>query len=185
MARAALKLGVRELAQVAKVSVNTITRLEQDEPLRQRTVRAIKSALEHLGIIFIERDRSGGPGVRFSPWYSEALLPALKLGFTPPKLIADNSIILEASDNSHRITIKIDRAALASRLGYIVGRQIDDFVLISLDAITLLVSKKYMNKEYTSLSLGGEPILQIELGAQDIEAQISYTDGFAARHRPD
>ena len=178
MARAALKLGVRELAQAAKVSINTITRLEQDEPLRQRTVRAIKAALEHLGIMFIADDQSGGPGVRLARWYSDSLLPALKLGFTPPKLTAilDNSILLEAGDQSHRIMIKVDKAALASRFGYVVGKQVEDYVMLNFGIITLFAAQKYVDKEYTSLSLGGETVLQIELGAQDLEAKISYTD---------
>ncbi len=175
MARAALKLGVRELAQAANVSTNTITRLEQDEPLRQRTVQTIKSALERLGIILIARDQSGGPGVRIAPWYSEALLPALKLGFTPPKLVAvsDDGILLEAADKFHRITIKVDRADLARGVEHIVEKQIDDSVLIDIAVITLLASKKYINKEYTFTSLGGERILQIELGAQDFENEIN------------
>jgi transcriptional regulator with XRE-family HTH domain len=63
MARAALQIGVRELATAAKVSTNTITRLEKGEALKERTVQDIRSALEAAGVIFIDQN-GNGPGVR-------------------------------------------------------------------------------------------------------------------------
>ncbi len=62
MARAALELGVRELAERAKVSTNTLTRFERGDPLRERTVDAIRAALEAAGVIFL--DNGEGPGVK-------------------------------------------------------------------------------------------------------------------------
>jgi transcriptional regulator with XRE-family HTH domain len=66
MARAALELGVRELAEAAQVSTNTITRFERGEPLKERTIAAIRTALESAGIIFLADGQSidGGLGVR-------------------------------------------------------------------------------------------------------------------------
>jgi transcriptional regulator with XRE-family HTH domain len=69
MARAALGLGVRELAEKADVSPNTITRLERGESMQRRTVDTLRTALEAAGVIFIgdaEASVSGGPGVRLS-----------------------------------------------------------------------------------------------------------------------
>lgn len=63
MARAGLGLGVRELAALADVSTNTITRLERGEALYPRTVEAIRSALEAAGVEFIP-ENGGGAGVR-------------------------------------------------------------------------------------------------------------------------
>ena len=63
MARAALGLGVRELAKLADVSVDTVSRMERGEELLPRTVSAIRVALESAGIQFI-RQNGGGPGVR-------------------------------------------------------------------------------------------------------------------------
>jgi len=63
MARAALNLGVREVAKLADVSTNTITRLERGEHLKDSTVQAIRAALEAAGIEFIPENGSG-PGVR-------------------------------------------------------------------------------------------------------------------------
>lgn len=55
MARAALGWGVRDLASAAKVSPDTIARLERGEELRERTVDAIRAALENAGVVFTER----------------------------------------------------------------------------------------------------------------------------------
>jgi len=63
MARAALKLGVRDVAKAAKVSPATVTRIEGDLPANASTLAAIRSALESAGVEFIE-ENGGGPGVR-------------------------------------------------------------------------------------------------------------------------
>jgi transcriptional regulator with XRE-family HTH domain len=63
MARAALGLGVRELAALAEVSPDTVARLERGEVLKDATVTAIRTALEAAGVDFIP-ENGGGPGVR-------------------------------------------------------------------------------------------------------------------------
>jgi len=63
MARAALLLGVREVAELAKVAPSTITRLEAGEDLKPRTVEAVRRALEEAGVEFIA-ENGGGSGVR-------------------------------------------------------------------------------------------------------------------------
>ncbi|MCA1298501.1 helix-turn-helix domain-containing protein [Stappia indica] len=63
MARAALGLGIREVADLAKVSPTTVTRLERGEELKPRTVEAIRAALEAAGVIFIDENGEGA-GVR-------------------------------------------------------------------------------------------------------------------------
>lgn len=63
MARAALELGIRELAELALVSTNTLIRFERGEPLKKRTVDAIQVALEKAGVEFIP-ENGGGVGVR-------------------------------------------------------------------------------------------------------------------------
>jgi transcriptional regulator with XRE-family HTH domain len=67
MARAGLSLGVRNLAQIANVSPNTIARLERGEVLHPRTFAYIRGALEAKGIMFIDSRKVsawGGEGVR-------------------------------------------------------------------------------------------------------------------------
>jgi transcriptional regulator with XRE-family HTH domain len=68
MARAALKMGVRDLAAVAQVSPNTITRIEADLPSNASTLAAIRRALEAAGVEFINGEH---PGVRM--WDLSAL----------------------------------------------------------------------------------------------------------------
>jgi transcriptional regulator with XRE-family HTH domain len=63
MARAALGWGVRELATAARVSGDTVNRLERGEPLRERTLAAVREAMESAGVVFIP-ENGGGPGVR-------------------------------------------------------------------------------------------------------------------------
>ncbi|WP_179955999.1 helix-turn-helix domain-containing protein [Pannonibacter tanglangensis] len=63
MARVALDLSVRDLATLANVSTNTISRLERGDELKPRTVDAIRAALETAGVIFID-ENGEGPGVR-------------------------------------------------------------------------------------------------------------------------
>jgi transcriptional regulator with XRE-family HTH domain len=60
MARAALQLGVRELAALARVSTGTITKLERGEALLPRTAEAVQRALEAQGVEFVDNP----PGAR-------------------------------------------------------------------------------------------------------------------------
>jgi transcriptional regulator with XRE-family HTH domain len=67
MARAALELGVRDLARIADVSPNTIARLERGEILHTRTLAYIRGALEAEGVRFIDAravSAWGGVGIR-------------------------------------------------------------------------------------------------------------------------
>jgi transcriptional regulator with XRE-family HTH domain len=63
MARAALGLGVRELAAAAKVSNDTIARFERGDELKERTIEALQRALEAAGVEFTNGDK---PGVRLA-----------------------------------------------------------------------------------------------------------------------
>ena len=63
MASAALGVGVRELAGMAKVSPDTVARFERGEALRERTVKDLQHTLEAAGIQFIP-ENGGGAGVR-------------------------------------------------------------------------------------------------------------------------
>lgn len=63
MARAALGLGVRDLAALADVAQATVSRLERGEELKPATVETIRTALEQAGVQFIE-ENGGGAGVR-------------------------------------------------------------------------------------------------------------------------
>jgi transcriptional regulator with XRE-family HTH domain len=59
MARAAVKMSVREVAELAKVSPSTITRLEAGLDVRNSTMEAIRRAFEAVGVEFTNGDRPG------------------------------------------------------------------------------------------------------------------------------
>jgi transcriptional regulator with XRE-family HTH domain len=61
MARAALGMGVRDLAAAAKVANDTVARFERGVELKERTVDALRRALEEAGVEFTN---GGQPGVR-------------------------------------------------------------------------------------------------------------------------
>jgi transcriptional regulator with XRE-family HTH domain len=61
MARVALGITGKQLAELAGVSLDTINRLEAGEELKPRTVAAIRAALESAGVEFTNGE---GPGVR-------------------------------------------------------------------------------------------------------------------------
>ncbi len=65
MARALLKLGVREVAAEAGVTPNTISRIENGSDAKQSTFRAIRAVYESRGVVFIP-ENGGGAGVRMA-----------------------------------------------------------------------------------------------------------------------
>jgi transcriptional regulator with XRE-family HTH domain len=53
MARAALLLTVREMAELAGVSHDTLTRLERGDAVKEKTAERVKQRLERIGFEFI------------------------------------------------------------------------------------------------------------------------------------
>lgn len=64
LARVALGWNVDRLSMEAKVSTQTVKRLERGEELRPATLQKIQAVLENAGIEFIP-ENGGGVGVRF------------------------------------------------------------------------------------------------------------------------
>ena len=75
MARAALGLGVRELAAAAKVSIDTVARFERGDELKERTIDALQRALEAAGVEFTNGDQ---PGVRLAASKPSAAAKAVR-----------------------------------------------------------------------------------------------------------
>ena len=65
MARNALRLGVRQLAEMAKVTPATVTRFETEKGgLQHSSAEAIRKVLEAAGVQFLEAGQvAAGPGV--------------------------------------------------------------------------------------------------------------------------
>jgi transcriptional regulator with XRE-family HTH domain len=53
MARTALGWGVRDLSAAAQISGDTVNRLERGSRLRQRTLAAVREAMEKAGVEFL------------------------------------------------------------------------------------------------------------------------------------
>lgn len=65
MARAALGISVRVLAERAKVAESTIHRFEANKGgMQANTLDKLQVAFEEQGVLFIPADASGGIGVR-------------------------------------------------------------------------------------------------------------------------
>ena len=63
MARAAVGWGVRELAERAGITANTVTRIENGADAKQSTMDRLQGALEAAGVEFTNGDQ---PGVRLA-----------------------------------------------------------------------------------------------------------------------
>lgn len=67
MARAALGISVRALAEKAGVADSTIHRFEANKGgMQTGTLDRLQTALEGDGVIFLSADAGGGPGVRLA-----------------------------------------------------------------------------------------------------------------------
>ncbi|WP_312366161.1 transcriptional regulator [Ensifer sp.] len=68
MARIAVQISVKALAEAATISTNTTVRFERGDEFKPRTVADIRSIFEHAGISFIDGDYadSGDLGVRLN-----------------------------------------------------------------------------------------------------------------------
>jgi transcriptional regulator with XRE-family HTH domain len=86
MARAALEIGVRDLAEIAGVSAMTVTRFENGKSAGYPdTLAKLKAALEAAGVEFIP-ENGGGPGVRLRKRTSAA-----DEGLRPDQLTSENT----------------------------------------------------------------------------------------------
>jgi transcriptional regulator with XRE-family HTH domain len=66
MARAALGWTNRELANKAKVNLNTVARYEAGREVKSRTIESIESVFTAAGVTLIYEDAHGGVGLRLT-----------------------------------------------------------------------------------------------------------------------
>ena len=64
MARAALRIGMRELAERAYTSAPTVCRFENGKNVCWSIVGSIREALEEAGVVFIGTSSRRGAGIR-------------------------------------------------------------------------------------------------------------------------
>jgi transcriptional regulator with XRE-family HTH domain len=77
MARAGLSIGIRELAESARVSVGTVTRFEAGQSVPDMTVGLFQKALERAGVEFIAD--GGDVGVWLRKGGAAAAIPVQEL----------------------------------------------------------------------------------------------------------
>jgi hypothetical protein len=67
LARVALGLRFTDAAKLCEVAVETIRRIEINDPsVKEATIGKVRAAFEKAGVEFIAED-NGGPGVRLKP----------------------------------------------------------------------------------------------------------------------
>ena len=87
LARTALGLTVRQAAEIAQVSHETIVGMEAGRPsIKETTVEKVRTALEAAGVEFIE-ENGGGPGVRLGKGGAPSAQP---LAIPVEELTAEN-----------------------------------------------------------------------------------------------
>ena len=64
MARAGVSIGIRELAESARVSIGTVTRFEAGQSVPEMTVGLFQKALERLGVEFVAQGDDIGVWLR-------------------------------------------------------------------------------------------------------------------------
>jgi len=80
MARAALGWSLQELADKAKVNLNTISRYESGREAKSGTLESIESAFTAAGVVLIYEDANGGVGVRLTRELMKRLRPSSAIG---------------------------------------------------------------------------------------------------------
>ena len=118
MARTALGLGVREIAEHANVSPNTIARLERGAEMRASTVAAIRAALEAAGVIFVE-ENGEGPGVRLRK-SGPAAIPVEELASRLRELPKDREVV--AYCRGPYCVMAVDAVVILRKRGYRASR---------------------------------------------------------------
>jgi transcriptional regulator with XRE-family HTH domain len=94
MARAAVGWGVRELAEKAGVTANTVTRIENGADAKQSTMDALQRALEAVGVEFINGEQ---PGVRVTKVAAaHSAEPARASNLSPPSQAAPRKTVKAA-----------------------------------------------------------------------------------------
>ena len=86
MARAAVGWGVRELAERAGITANTVTRIENGADAKQSTMDRLQGALEAAGVEFTNGDQ---PGVRLG---KAAAASSEKAAAAAKSMIAANEV---------------------------------------------------------------------------------------------
>jgi len=78
MARAALGWTIQELADKARVNLNTVSRYEAGKEVKSGTIASIEAAFINAGVALIFEDTQGGAGVRLTREFTQRLRTGAK-----------------------------------------------------------------------------------------------------------
>ena len=110
-ARALLNLSQEELASKAEIGLTTLREIEaQRRPIDSAMAEQVRRALHNSGVIFVEGDAAGGPGVRLA-----AHRPNLVR--RPTVVTAWEGVPLEVELQGRQLTVFVSREALADLEG--------------------------------------------------------------------
>ncbi len=110
MARVAVGWGMRDLARMANVSMDTVIRLERGESLKQATIERLRITLAAVGVEFDDGD---APGVRLRR-QPETADQQPDLGFVSSVGLAQ---VLTRQDDGLPIRLQKLRASYGERIG--------------------------------------------------------------------
>jgi transcriptional regulator with XRE-family HTH domain len=180
MARAACGLGVRQLADRAGVSPDTVARLEREETLKPSTTEAIRTALEAEGLEFIDADESfGGEGVRFAYAYTQKSRPNPEEELERLSVIVSNEkvIRLRTTDGRLPIEIDLDPAQIESR--YCLNMDSEarrERVVDNIASLQLVVDNYYKAGRYKIVRNGSKFLIRIVLEPPDLASALEFDD---------
>lgn len=85
LARTALGMGVRELAEATGITANTISRIENGADAKQSTIDKLRHVLESHGIIFSEENGTFGVSYRTDEALDNGDTKFSEITYTIPK----------------------------------------------------------------------------------------------------
>lgn len=85
LARTALEMGVRELAEATGITANTISRIENGADAKQSTIDKLRQVLESRGIVFHEGHGTFGVSYRTDEVLDNGDTKFREIAYTIPK----------------------------------------------------------------------------------------------------
>lgn len=136
-ARALLNLSQEDLAAKAEVGLSTLREIEaQRRPIDSALADKVRRTLDNFGVIFVEGDAAGGPGVRLA-----AHRPNLVR--RPTVVTAWDGVPLEVELQGRRLTVFVARDALA---------ELDDLSEHAVDAELLAAFERHSGRILDALA---------------------------------
>lgn len=124
--RALLGLSQEALAELAKVGLSTVRDLEaQRRPVETTTAEAVRRALDNAGVVFVQGDATGGPGVRMAAHRPNIIR-------RPTVVTAWDGVPFEVEVQGKALTVFVSREALED-VDRLTGQVTDEQLLAAFE----------------------------------------------------